>query len=176
MKTNLFIALITLLLTATAFHVQEDNDKVGDIRYSMLPPTIFETENSGWVLMNGRDVEGSEFYRITGLAKIPDARNQFIRGMGGKFDKADGTDKDGEKRTVGSTQEYSTALPKNKFIYWAAIHKHHYRNKQLCDEGALKSEGDSFQHDGYQAYDTFEGGDPETRPTNITLYTYIKIN
>lgn len=195
---NLLLSIVIILLIATSFESKESEKSegfIGQVIYSMMPPTVFTADNPDWILMDGRDVEGSEFHRQTGLTKIPDAQNQFIRGMGGKFDEADGY-KDGNERTVGSRQEYSTGTPKDEFLYSKREDIVPYEDKDndcyiLTYSGAseLISENPTYhilelgesrskiQDIGcWNSLTEVLNGDPETRPTNIALYTYIKIN
>ena len=166
--------------------------KVGDIRFSMLPPTIFEEENPGWVLMDGRKVDGSSYENLIGLDSIPNAINQFFRGMGGSYDAADGDILDGKSRQVGSVQEFSTARPKLEFSGNTGrhgAHQHSFKagtvNKDPKDrkwqlgnlfQGKLHNWSTSTEGIHAHNFEVSIGGDMETRPTNLAFYVYIKID
>ena len=57
---------------------------IGVIKTSILAEDDFnnEHENEEWVLMDGRDVSGSEYSRILGKNNVPDARGTFLRSSG----------------------------------------------------------------------------------------------
>lgn len=248
-KKSIATILTVLILGSSFFNSEnrlESNGTIGDVKYSVLPENRFIQLNNGWVLMDGRDVTGSKFHRITGFSSIPDGQNQFIRGMGGNFDETN-KELNGSPRTVGSQQIFSTAKPKRYF--WGVTgkidrkgksseefyadtdfdynatwllqsnnkrkldggHKHkfkdafysetasHNRGFQIYpgdrnNKRGLKGESDSnnsrWYFDSYTDQEllgeygnghvheliVYKGGDRETRPSNLSLYTYIKIN
>ena len=167
--------------------------KVGDVRFSVLAPREFTKRNKGWVLMDGRDVSGSEYHKLTQQKRIPNAKNQFIRGMGGKFDKADGNLAT-KLRTAGSVQSHSTARPRSAAFSGATAkdgkHQHNYQVGNAVQGHKYKTKGGEFwrypkrygvtvaddKSDHKHAFAVTKGGDRETRPTNVALYIYIKIN
>lgn len=57
---------------------KSDHWKVGDVRYSVFPPTYFERLNPGWVLMDGRACDSTNYSKLTGQDSIPDGQNMFI--------------------------------------------------------------------------------------------------
>jgi len=100
-----------------------------------------------------------------GVHKIPDARGMFIRSMDMGRNTIDGLgDPDWQKRNVTDPQMDDFKR-----------HYHHMRHWHGVGDGGgqelTMNPGAPFP----LATDTQEGGD-ETRPKNIALYVYIKIN
>lgn len=143
---------------------------VGTIMASMLNPIDLE-KNYGvsWVLADGRDVTtSSRYYRISGFKKVPDLRGMFLRGLNeGRDDEY--SDPDGDSRRVGYYQS-------DQF----ESHTH------LFDDNVRKADhgfgGGSYSRpwEDYNSTGDFlkikHAGGSETRPNNISVYFYIKIN
>lgn len=196
MKNSVLIGLVALIVIGTSFQSTQEktssNGTIGDVKYSVLPETRFKELNPGWVLMDGRDVIGSEYHRETGFKSIPNGTNNFVRGMS-------------DNRKVGEFQNSSTAKPKNKSflikITSDGKHKHKLRYRKRYDYNATgaptnkwggifamnwngknltkadkKPDQFSFQDGGHNHTINSENWDGETRPDNISLYIYIKIN
>lgn len=135
---------------------------IGDVKYSVLEPDKFTRENGdGWVLMDGREIRGTDLWRLTGMEKLPDARGVFIRGMNIGRDHGNG-DADGD-RQVGSSQN---DLFKD--------HSHQF----ACSGDTNAAAGNARTEIGWGLRTTSgaSGGGSETRPRNIALYTYIKVS
>jgi hypothetical protein len=156
---------------------------IGDVKYSVLPPDKFIEENgNGWVLMDDKvPIIGSSLNTKHGITEIPDVRGLFIRSLNlnRDDDKADLFKKENNtERLMGDYQP-------------DAVKKHtHNLSVELGYFG------------GWGGSNLFSGGTPgnpmsvgkegkapitivdfgqnlnseETRPKNIALYTYIKIN
>lgn len=83
------------------------SSSIGSVKQSMLDEATFQSiHGTGWVLMDGRDVTGSDYDTIVfgGIGgNIPDARGQFLRGKNNT--RSDGNeDPDGE-RDLGNFQD-----------------------------------------------------------------------
>ena len=80
------------------------NARIGDVKESILTEIQFQAVHDGtWVLMDGRDITGSDLATLTGSTTLPDARGQFLRGKNnGRLDGNE--DPDGE-RAIGHWQE-----------------------------------------------------------------------
>lgn len=139
---------------------------IGDVKHSILNPERFINLNGkGWVLMDGRNINNSDLFRLTGMTMLPDARGVFIRAMNENRDPEDG-DSDGN-RIIGKYQKDSVGPHAHRY-YYPGYH------------GSDKYEGGGV----YRRVMLEEGGDrstsdtetKETKPRNITLYVYIKIN
>ena len=208
-----FLTFLAILCAICTYSIaQENNGKVGDVRYSVLPPSQFERLNPGWVLMDGRPVNNTEYQRLTNQDSIPDGRAMFIRGANeGRNDVY--KDIDNSTRGVGKPQASATGIPKNSpsnnlpvTINPRGSHKHRIFSDTPGSQrplhggeppsysggpgpGDIKYEisGGSGQatlgetsnepdhgHDESSIENRYF--DTETRPSNITLYIYIKID
>lgn len=172
MKTNYAAALIAfltpvLLWTGSMFSVQEMPSELGTVQYSILDPAAFNDQNgAGWVLMDGRDISETDLCVRANVCSVPDARGVFIRGLNMNRAAAQG-DPRGNSRQVGSYQD--DAFEKhNHSITW---------NNHRSGMGTRNANGPKTQPgDRLQRNTSFAGEGTETRPKNIALYTYIKVN
>ncbi|MBB4215570.1 hypothetical protein FHT79_002739 [Rhizobium sp. BK212] len=170
-----------------AAQIQRDFAPVGTVVSSVLPPPDFakatgEQEGAAltvrkWILADGRSVNGTAFAILTNDKPVPNLKGMFLRGINPDTG-----------RVPGSVEEYATALPmRSKFTgetNVVADHKH---------SGGVSFGGDQYEAGGndYRAVGTTEtgfagahqhtveingGGDAETRPKNVAVYFYVKIN
>ncbi|MEN8264654.1 MAG: hypothetical protein ABFR82_14470 [Nitrospirota bacterium] len=166
---------------------------VGTIISSMLPYKKFQKAAGAlWKPADGRNVSArSRYTKLTGKKTLPDLRGMFLRGLN-QFDPLKGPrldnyrDPEGKGRKAGSLQLNATCLPNESFTATAVStgeHKHIYSGaltkgvKSGSHEGAsseMSRTGSTGEHDHNVLIDG--GGDMETRPNNITVYYYIKIN
>ena len=136
---------------------------IGSILASMLSPQDFlRIYGVGWIPADGREIETtSEYFRITAKKKIPDLRGMFLRGM--NLDRTDGDpDRD---RVVGD--------PQGDMI---KTHAHPYTDRSPSGgSGAELASGRSY---GRPIEEKLSGpvGGVETRPKNVAVYYYLKIN
>lgn len=177
----LFSFCICLLLSISK--QESDNTNIGDVKYSILPPNIFnETQKGNWVLLDGKPLsEETELYKLLEgkmsldiLQKkqdahfLPDTRGRFIRSM-----NINGQGDDPEKnRKIGSYQadifqQHTHAIGVSASDKAAASQMNRNRFADFLQQGARAP----FQTHGAINGRTGE----ETRPKNIALYTYIKI-
>lgn len=138
-------------------------------------PETFDSTVSKWAFADGRDVAGSKYAEATGDTTLPDLRGMFLRGL--NAGRADGLqDPDGVSRKPGDLQE-------DQFQGHGHLH-------ELGANGADYSPG-TFQ--GVFGTNSYTGparildprtiakyGDAkfgtETRPKNIAVNYYIRIN
>ncbi len=138
------------------------------------PGNVWTSSKSKWAPADGRAVPGSQFEKIASVSYVPDLRGMFVRGL----DVMDHTppvpldpnhrDPD-TTRTVGTYQ--ADAFKK---------HSHQYREWHWTVPTGNGPYGDGLTaNPGNHPLETTENdpGDPnETRPQNIALYYYIRIN
>ena len=161
-----------------------DYAPIGTIVSSMLDDRAFAAvmgESSGslaidrkWVPADGRDVAGTEYAKLTGSLSVVDLSGVFLRGMGQSG------------RIAGSVEDDSTALPSIGFVGTTGI-----SGVTVGPVAVPASEGDRYDvpggpvfRPGVQSFGTDHqhtveisgGGDPETRPVNVAVYYYIKVN
>jgi len=125
-------------------------------------------ENYGdeWVLANGDEVlTKSAFYKITGKTKLPDLRGMFIRGLnvGRRDDKQDPGKP--ARTAAGEYQGDAFAKHNHGLVYHGQSFKGAGGDGRPALDEYLWGEGDK----------PTEGAD-ETRPKNVAVYFYIKIN
>ncbi|OQP38617.1 hypothetical protein A4H97_17995 [Niastella yeongjuensis] len=145
----------------------QKNADLGNVQYSVLEPAVFRQVNGeGWVLMDGRNIQDSELFRLSGLTILPDARGLFLRSMNEGRDVNQG-DADGN-RAIGNYQADAFKS-----------HAHQISPAHAVMDNDLGTNGCEGGHDvryGRSVMSSSEYGGLETRPRNISLYLYIKIN
>lgn len=169
---------------------------VGTIVASMLQFEKFKNvAGNTWKPADGRKVSTtSKYANLTGNTTLPDLRGMFLRGLN-QFDplKRPRIDKykdpDGRKRKAGQPQEDATSLPRNKknpfkgHAVSAGDHSHIYFKAlrvggKSGSEDRASSEASTTGSAGAHTHTVLitAGGDSETRPVNIAVYYYIKID
>lgn len=145
-----------------------DAHRIGDVIYSILPPDQFQKEHGdGWDLLDGSPLKESDaIKRYYSPANLPDGRGVFIRSMNMNRDPSAG-DQDGNRAHVGDYQrdglkKHTHPIPIVDFwgagnVYLPAIAP---RNPDPNRAGS------EVNPDGID----------ETRPRNIALYLYVKVN
>jgi hypothetical protein len=149
------------------------------------PLTIGESEGNSldkrtWILADGREVFGTKFAVVTQGKPIPDLRGMFLRGIPA-----------GSPRPAGDVQESATALPKTTPFSGVTSAGGAIAPDQL-PRSALQSAVDKYNAGGsnywvivsgpakpVEAHThtvSIAGGDEETRPKNVGIFYYIKIN
>lgn len=181
------------ILLGSKMTLADDNDQVfgdselGDVVYSQLNSENFRAIHSDdWVQLSGDvDIEGTE---LCERLKVQGAKSCKLKNFSGKFLRVIG-DKSG---AVGEIQECATKLPNNQFKITtdnggdhrhaipgtsfgargqraAVAHGEYY----ILNMGSQKTDNAGFHnHSG----EVCSGGDNETRPDNIALYAYIRVN
>jgi len=151
---------------------------VGTIIPSMIPPHILlkPPYDNLWYPSDGRKItKVSKYYEMTGQINIPDLRGVFLRGLN-EFDKGvqqsvEKGDPDGIGRIAGSYQG-------DQF----ATHNHGKTMMNWPDSGVggnVRPNGGADQHPDHWNPRYVSGrnfGGKETRPRNVAIYWYIKIN
>lgn len=150
---------------------------LGAIVPSMLPPdryadatgdrSRFHAKSAKWVPAGGRRVEGSRYAELISSA-VPDLRGLFLRGLNqfepGVPARADGLeDPNGVGRRAGDTQIDELKSHAHKFNGYVGAYKAWGGNSEqrLGTNQGLTSE---------------PAGGAETRPKNVAIYYYIRIN
>ncbi len=169
---------------------------IGTIIASMLQFDKFQNvAGNTWKPTDGRKVsKTSKYAKLTGNTTLPDLRGMFLRGLN-QFDPRMGPrndkykDPDGSRRKAGKPQKDATSLPKNKKSPFtgntasAGDHSHIYFKAR--SEGAksgsrsrASSEASTTGSSGDHTHTVLitAGGDSETRPVNIAVFYYIKID
>jgi hypothetical protein len=149
---------------------QSSGGCVGDIQQSILTESQFQSlRGEDWVLMDGRNVEGSRYHTFTGEEDIPDARGTYLRSK----DNGRGLDPNGDPN-LGTYQE-------DQF----QGHRHEIRERTGFGSGpnsvgTVASSTGGFANTLTRAATTLNDGaprtGPETRPKSTIVNTFIKIN
>lgn len=174
------------------------NGALGDVQESTLTEAQFQAERDAtWILGDGRSIVGSHLHQLTGLTNAPDFRGVFRRGKNnGRADAY--ADPDGE-RVIGSVQADATARPTTPFTgttTGSGSHNHTVNNANYGDSGSdnpsntntfatelpgagtnrTNTLGSSPGGDHTHGISITGGGDLETRPNNVAVNVFIKIN
>lgn len=166
-----------------------DNTPMGTIVTSYLDPSQFydasgsNQNNPGgqwlpntsiWSPADGRPVPGSKFAAVTGQQDVPDLRGVFLRCLN-VIDPAQPialnpsrSDPDGTGRTAGSFQ-----------VDGFASHVHPYNVPNWTVSTGNGPYPDGLTYHGGEVntqYQSAATGGSETRPRNVAVYYYIRIN
>lgn len=185
MKKSKFILIAILAITLLSFTLnksvifQENLEDIGIIKQSLLKPNQFnKTQKGSWVLLNGQEIDKeSSLYKLLEdnvnlniLTKkndkyfLPNAAGAFIRSSNVN---GEGLDPE-ENRLVGSIQNdtiKSHSVESEKAYYG-------HRN-----DGFPRQDDHNPGHwVGRLKVKSNYVGSSETRPVNISMYTYIKID
>lgn len=186
---TLYSQVSTVAESYVSAKLKQDFAPVGTVVSSVLPPDKFaiaigeiegdDLKRRKWILADGRDVTGTEYARKTGAKPVPDLRGMFLRGID-----------PGSSRNPGSIEKSATALPVNKaFVGTTTTGGEHDHKGGAAASGV----GDRYNAGGRDyvvvnvtttAKDGAHshlvkidgGGDEETRPVNVAVYYFIKIN
>lgn len=156
-----------------------DHFKVGDVVHSVLRPTDFQRlHGTGWMLMNGSTLPINADLRLfqasltdpnVKFTSVPDARGVFLRGMN-----------EGRATSTGDA-----AGDKNIGVYQSDMVGSHSHTSVMRTYTANWVSGgpvpaleaqSPIPSQGRNPVTIGPDGGPETRPRNIALYIYIKVN
>lgn len=158
-----------------------DQVPVGTIIASALAPADFASvvgdafpvdyAKVKWILADGSDVEGSIYQVRFHENSVPDLRGVFLRGI-------DPTGARDSVRTAGNLQDFSTARPKSDFTGATTPSGEVAHDKHSGTMAGQEGQSHVFEYGTVpaQAVTITGGGDTETRPINVAVFFYIKIN
>lgn len=157
-----------------------DSSPIGMIVPSMLTEAQFQSLNgSSWVLAQGQTATGTAYASITGQSTVPDLRGMFLRGKNNG--RADGQQDPGGERTVGNLQGQATA--KNGLAISDPGHTHSLTNRNAGIPGSGNGVAAATAASGGTTDVSWSGtgvslgaGDAETRPKNVAVNYFIKVN
>lgn len=158
--------------------------KIGDIKYSILAPDDFETENGDcWVLMDGgslpSDVPLSLKY---GINAVPDTRGYFLRAQDTRTTGRIDTDR--TATTAPGTVQGDNNKPHSHSVSGGA-HSHNYI-KEVTSTRAYNEGGHNMSRvdnttvtattgTGSHNHTVSTSGTTESRPKNMNFYLYIRV-
>lgn len=142
---------------------------VGTVLPSMLTEAQFQDiATDDWILADGRSVGGSEYETITGDGSVPDLRGIFLRG----------------KNNGRTTSEGNSAgdVSLGTFSSDAFAAHTHLTNSTLITDTSPANTGDIEKDEGSEFSRTnnpntgSQGSGTETKPRNVTVNYFIRIN
>jgi hypothetical protein len=146
---------------------------LGEIRSSLLTEAQFQAEtDSTWVLCDGRSVIGSDYQILTGNNSIPDARGVFLRGKNnGRVDGNQNPDGDSALGAFQADRSVRIDTLETSGSFAVAT-----GTINPDDDGNFTPYIRTGQDGGniYSLRAKTNGG--ETRPSNVTVNHFIKIN
>ncbi len=171
---------------------QGDKNAVGDVKDSILTEAQFVAENGpGWVLADGRSIVGSLLHQKYGFTTATDIRGQFRRAKNNG--RSDGNQDPGGERAIGNLQGQATA--RNGLTASSSDSGHVHQEIANAGNGVAGAYYmiaattwnapslpnpvgvNSNTATGYSSITTTIGaGDAETRPKNVAVNVFIKIN
>jgi hypothetical protein len=165
--------VITSFLNFEQFNIaSKNNDK--------SPGSIWTAQKSKWAPCDGRPVPLSGYQKLTAQVNLPDLRGIFLRGLN-TFDpyqpvpvkKPEDGDPD-NRNNAGQSQ--NDAFQNHKHNYSAMTYQNPSPGYNLSHTGQYCE----FREPSTSGPVANGAGDPrtatETRPKNVTVYYYIKIN
>jgi len=169
-----------------------NNLPVGSVLASLLTPDEFrkavnddenwDPQKSRWTLADDKGkIPGTEWAKLTNNSPIPDLRGMFLRGV--NHGRNDGNQDSAINRTQGSFQQDSLQNHSHRVVVPSGFT--HF--VMFIADGRGGPAGSPRQWDevdpqriikGPVAYDGIEPPrvDVETRPKNVAVYYYLKIN
>ena len=145
--------------------------------HQQITEKAFTSDRSIWAPCDGREVIGSSYSANFQKDFVPDLRGQFLRGqnsMGGPSEAEQATP-NGENPRDGEAE-------KNRYVYQEdgiAAHKHVTNLYQQRDDSGRGGAANDLTVGGSQYNRTSQnniGAAKETRPMNMYVYYYIRIN
>lgn len=158
---------------------QANNTPIGAVSQAMLSEAQFQALNGpSWVLADGRDVTGSVYATVTGQTVIPDMRGVFLRGKNNG--RVDGNqDPDGERGlgTIQNEEHKSHFHIQGLGTYNTSSGQTRYgMSTGLSGAVNADNEGSFAANQTTQGVNTSTIGGNETRPRNVTINYFVKIN
>jgi len=131
------------------------------------PGNVYISKYSKWAPADGRAVPNSQFATITSQNIVPDLRGVFIRGLN-QFDQNSPVPQDNSKndpinRLVGTYQSDE-------------LKSHNHKFRSPVNGSTVSHPAQSQVHADFGDAQTEMTGGTETRPKNIAVYYYIRIN
>jgi hypothetical protein len=174
--------LIPTLILVFILNVSYSQYTIGDVKYSVLEPDVFIPLNTGFILMDGgASIRSDTTFRNSQLhlnskykfATLPDARGVFIRGYIKENNAVDPFfNETGRERKVGELQ--SDAIQQHSH---APIGENFITNKNnVPGNTVVQGNYESVQNTQKTGGVMDARSANETRPKNIALYIYIKVN
>ena len=143
-------------------------------------PKVIDPQKSTWIPADGRSIEGSKLSKLTNVGNAPDLRGTFLRGLNVIY--SDGqpaldfkkSDPDGANRKPGDSQSDVIKQHNHGFSHVIQVAPNEPNNGGT---GGFSHQSSGTEHyNNYGAVGVNPDGGSETRPRNVAVYYYIKIN
>ena len=162
--------------------LQQITPPVGSIVPSMLnenqfkaqvgDPSTFSSSSSKWTLADGRAISGSAYSTITSQSNAPDLRGMFLRGL--NAGRSDGKqDPEGSSRSIGNYQADQVRSHNHNN---GSFNRLMYVNGYNTMGGGIDYTNNGLEVNLYTSAIIQPYGGTETRPRNIAVNYYIRIN
>ncbi|RMG19473.1 MAG: hypothetical protein D6729_05135 [Deltaproteobacteria bacterium] len=149
-----------------ALRAETGGGAVGDIVASLLTEEQFQAiRGPNWILADGRDVQGSAFAQLFGNNFVPDLRGVFLRGK--QNNRNDGK---GNPNEIALGEYQADAFKR---------HQHGVAPSAGPEAGfatGVKAAASDPAGQDVLNGNTGEAGEEETRPQNVTVNFFIRIN
>lgn len=151
---------------------------VGSIQASLLTEAEFQSIfGTGWVLARGQSVSGSKYTSLTGVSSVPDLRGQFLRGKNNG--RSDGNQDPGGERNLRDGVIQQDQYQGHTHSTGSTISGAGGGLVYLQPPGLSNNQVSGYVTKGNFA-DEVGNGTPrtgnETRPRNVTVNYFIRIN
>lgn len=166
--------IIASYLNWTEFQVATKNNT------SNPAGNLWSSRYSKWAPADGRQVPNSSFQRITNQNNVPDLRGMFLRGLN-QFDVeypaiTDNERKDPDTRSRGNLQSDDFKSHNHDASGKITGNVTGSNGTNDVDEGSKKKNSDPMFPDKDVYVKVEYRGGAETRPKNIAIFYYIRIN
>jgi len=180
------IYLLALFVIPAFCQDEECTGAVGDVKWSVLDPAKFQEVNGNcWTIMDGKTLPGDSKLKAMGFNAVPNGQGVFLRAIDLRSSGRKDTDR--PRGTVpGNYQEDKLKSHMHAYndIYLSLDQNFYNQNDGLPNTtfiGTGRNRGLSSSDRNNSFWQTereteTSGSSEETRPKNIALYLYIRIN
>lgn len=140
-----------------------------EFAHSAGDPSDFDLKTSGWTLADGKSVPGTRYAEVTNNRAVPDLRGVFLRGL--NVDRSDGRG-DPDQRKPGTYQ--SDSVKSHSHAVYPHAGKIIGRVKDSVPGAGAADTNENSRVLNAQTGDS--GTAEETRPRNVAVYYYVRIN
>ena len=155
------LAVTKVMLSAA---VKNYLQPIGSVENSMLTEAEFQAiKGTEWVLMDGRNIATSDLGVLRGWTTLPDGRGMFLRNKNNG--RVDGLQNPAGDLALGTYQADELAS-----------HDHTIQYNVVAEANTAQTARPENYAGGPNQFNTSPTGGAETRPRNITVNCFIKIN
>jgi len=172
---------------------------VGDVKYSILPPDKFKDANGEcWVPLDGRVLSQTDALYSLGITTLPNGGGLFLRAQdyatisGTEYWKPrNNSDNDPDRTSASAIGEVQSGAFKTHVHTIASGGAHNHRMNRRGSGGTVDGSSDMNSSNNSDCSTSVsstngvhthtinansDGGGTETRPSNLNLWVYVRIN